>query len=252
MVYGLWLSADGMLAQQHRQDVLANNLANVDTPGFKPDRVAFAERLNESLLRAAPGASLTSLGQSTGGLFSQANYTDYAQGRVVESGNPLDLALLGDGFLKIQTADGAFFTRDGRLTTDVNGTLRHAASNGVVLGAQDQPLRIDVGSKEPLSIDRGGRLRQGTNILGDIGVTDFEDRQELDKIGNNLLSADRARPIAASGSFRQGYVEMSGVEPSAALVDMIAASRAYEMSASLISMQNESLGRLVNDVGRLG
>lgn len=252
MVYGMWLSADGLLAQQQRQDVIANNLANVDTPGFKPDRVAFAERLNESLLRASSGTSLPSLGQSTGGLFARTDYTDYTQGGVLPTGNKLDVALLDKGFLKVQTPDGVFYTRDGRMTTDQSGALRHAASNGYVLSSQDQPLRVEVGSKDPVAIDQTGRIRQGTNIVGDIGVTDFENPQLLDKLGKNLYSADRAAPFPVRPMVRQGFVEASGVEPSRALVDMIAASRAYEMGASLISMQDESLGRLVNDVGRIG
>lgn len=252
MVNGLWLSADGLIAQQYRQDVIANNLANVDTAGFKPDRVAFAERLNEAVLRGAVGESDPTLSRSSGGLFSDPAYTDFAQGRLIPTNNKLDLALVGEGFFAVETGDGTFYTRDGRFTADVQGTIRHTASGGAVLSAQGLPVRIDTGSREPLHIDSTGRMRQGDNIIGDVGIVDFEDRRALDKTGENLFSGDRAVAREGRGDVRQGYVEASGVDPSSTLVEMIAATRAYEMGASLISLQNETLGRAVNDVGRIG
>ncbi|HWL94549.1 MAG TPA: flagellar hook-basal body protein [Phycisphaerae bacterium] len=252
MLQGLWLSADGLIAQQYRQDVIANNLANVDTPGFKPDRVAFSERLNEARLRGALGDSHPAYLRSTGGLFSRAEYTDFKPGHVIPTQNPLDVALLGDGFLQVRTAEGEFFTRDGRLTTDIDGTVRHIASGGAVLTEQGRPLQIDLALREPLTIDSAGRVRQGSDIAGDLAIVDFQDRSELDKVGQNLFSADRARPTAGAASVKQGFVESSGVDPSTTLVEMIAASRAYEMGASMISLQDQTLGRVVNDVGRIG
>ncbi len=252
MLYGLWLSADGLIAQQYRQDVIANNLANVDTPGFKPDRVAFAERLTEAMLQGKPRASDAAQSRATGGLFGQAVYTDFTTGRIIPSDNPLDVALLGDGFLKVRTANGEFYTRDGRMTLDRAGTLRHVASGGEILNEANRPMQLDLASREPVHIDATGRIRQGADVVGDLAMVDFEDRGALDKIGDNLFSGDRALPMAGRGQVKQGYTEASGVDPSRTLVEMIAASRAYEMGASLISLQNETLGRAVNDVGRIG
>jgi len=252
MVYGLYLSADGLLAQQYRQEVIANNVANVNTPGFKADRVAFAERLSESMLRRSPGARQPVLDPSTGGLFGMPVYTDYSQGSIIRSDNPLDLAISEGGFLSVQTPDGTRFTRDGRLVLGRDGQLRHAASGGKVLDVRGRPVVLDPSAKGLVKIDQAGRITQGDRAVGQIGLADFEDRQQLRKVGKNLYDGDRARRIEASGRIQQGAYEGSGVEPAAALVDMIAASRAYEMNASLISMQDESLNRAVNDVGRLG
>ena len=83
-------------------------------------------------------------------------------------------------------------------------------------------------------------------------MVDFEDRGRLEKVGQNLFSGDNARRVEAGGRIRQFATESSGVEPTTSLVEMIAASRAYEMNASMLSMQNESLGRAVNEVGRIG
>lgn len=252
MVYGLYLSADGLLAQQYRQDVIANNMANVDTPGFKADRIAFAERLNESMLRQSPGARLPSLDPSTGGLFGTPVYTDYAQGNIIPSNNPLDLAILDNGFLTVQTPEGDRYTRDGRLVADQDGTLRHAASGGAVLDERGRAIAIDPAAKGLVKIDQLGRVSQGDTVIGRLSLVDFEDRQALEKVGQNLYDSQAARQIAATGEIKQGAYEASGVEPASALVDMISAARAYEMNVSLISMQDETLGRAVNEVGRIG
>lgn len=252
MVYGLWLSADGMLSQQYRQSVNANNLANVDTPGFKPDRVAFAERLNESLLEGSPDARHPILDSSTGGLFGTPTYTDFSPGGLIPSSNPFDVAILENGFLTVQTPEGLRYTRDGRLMIDSNGTLNHVASGGVVVDYEGRPLVIDLAAKDLTRIDETGRITQGASNLGNLAIVDFEDRQQLEKIGQNLYAGDEAGVTKAKSAVRQYAYEASGVEPTSALVDMISASRAYEMNASLISMQDESLGRVVNDVGRIG
>jgi flagellar basal-body rod protein FlgF len=252
MVNGLWLSADGLIAQQYRQDVIANNLANVDTAGFKPDRVSFAERLNEANLTGAMGASDPALAKSTGGLFGRPLHTDFSPGPLIPTQNKMDLAILEDGFFTVRTQEGLFYTRDGRMTTDNDGTIRHVASGGAVLNPQGQALQIDIDSREPLNVDSTGRMRQGTDILGELAIVDFEDRRQLDKIGDNLFSGDRAVPLDVQARVKQGFIEASGVNPTTTLVDMIAASRAYELGASMISIQNETLGRVVNDVGRIG
>ncbi|MCG8404313.1 MAG: flagellar hook-basal body protein [Phycisphaerales bacterium] len=252
MVYGLWLSADGMLAEQYRQTVIANNLANVDTPGFKPDRVAFAERLSESTQGGSLGARHPVLDPSTGGLFGRPVYTDYSQGGLIPSSNPLDVAVLGDGFLTIRTPEGTRYTRDGRLTIDANGTLRHVASGGAVVDAQGQPLVLDPSAPDLTKIDENGRVSQRGRAVGELAVANFKDPQQLEKIGQNLYSGDELRVAKADSPVKQFVYEASGAEPTTALVDMISATRAYEMNASLIGMQDESLGRLINEVGRIG
>lgn len=253
MVYGLWLSADGLTAQQYRQDVIANNLANVDTPGFKPDRVAFAERMVESQSRNALGTRHDVLDAGTGGLFELPAYTDFEQpGGIVSSNNPLDIAIRDNGFLTVQTPDGPRYTRDGRLVMDADGTLRHGASNGLVVDSDGRPIALDPSSKQPIKIAASGRVSQGAAVAGTLALVDFDDRQLLEKVGENLFAGDRATPIVASVQVKQHAYESSGVEPAKTLVDMIAATRAYQMNATMITMQDQSLGRLVNDVGRIG
>lgn len=252
MLYGLWLSADGLSAQQVRQQVLANNLAQVDSPGFKPDRVSFSERLNESLLQGgAPDTQHAGFGNATGGLAATQIYTDYQQGRFIPTSNKLDVALRGSGFLSIGTEDGTRYTRDGRLTLGPEGELLHVASGGRVLDANGRPIVLDPQNPKGVNIDSRGRVQQGDTLAGTLGVVDFENPQALEKAGENLLDAKDARRTASSADVRQGMIEASGVDPTLSLVDMITATRAYEMGASMIQLQDESLGRVVNDVGRI-
>lgn len=252
MVYGIWLSADGLSTQQVRQEVLANNLAQVDTPGFKADRVAFSERMNESLLRGnEPSTRHAGFDNATGGLFPTQIYTNYEQGRFIPTSNKLDVALQGSGFLSVGTEDGARYTRDGRLTIDAEGSLIHIASGGHVLDEGGRPIVLDPRQVGDVAFDGRGRILQGQTLVGQLGVVDFENPQDLEKSGENLVAAGNAQRIPAKANVRQGMVEASGVDPTLSMVDMIAATRAYEMGASMIRMQDESLGRVVNDVGRI-
>jgi len=252
MVYGLWHSAAGLQAQQYRQAVIANNLANASTPGFKPDRIAFQERLSASRAGVSLGPRHPTLDTLTGGLFASPVYTDYTPAGSVPSANPFDVSINGDGFLSVRTPEGMRYTRDGRLIMDKDGALRHVASGGAMVDAADRPIVLDPASHAPVKIDASGRVRQGESIVGQLAVVDFEDREALEKEGHNLSSGDKARSIPADGRVRQFSTENSGVDPVTTLVEMIAASRAYETNAAMLSMQNDTLGRTVNEVGRLG
>lgn len=252
MVNGIWLSADGLSAQQVRQEVLANNLAQTDTPGFKADRVAFGERLNEWQLRGnEPSTRFPGFDQSTGGLFATDIYTSHEQGRFIPTSNKLDVALQGNGFLTVGTDDGVQHTRDGRLTVDPEGALVHIASGGRLLDDGGQPIIVNPKQLDAVAIDARGRVQQGETNAGTLGIVDFDDPQSMLKVGENMYAAGDARRIAPKASVRQGMIEASGVDPTLSMVDMIAATRAYELGAQMIRMQDESLGRTVNDVGRI-
>ncbi len=252
MVYGLWQSAAGLQAQEYRQAVIANNLANAETPGFKADRIAFQERLNAASAHGDLQAGYPALDAMTGGLFETPVYTDFSQGGILPSNSALDVAVDGEGFLMVQSRDGVRYTRDGRFVMDNQGSLVHASTGGAVLNADGQPIMLDPSSSEPVRIDESGQVRQGERSVGRLALVAFADHRQLDKIGGNLYAADAAaRSQKAGGRIKQSAYEASGVEPISALVEMIAATRAYEANARLISLQDESLGRVVSDLGRV-
>lgn len=252
MVHGLWQSAAGLQTQEYRQAILANNLANVDTPGFKPDRITFQERL-----AAAHGDSSMKLRHPVldalpGGLFESPVYTDYSQASLETSQGPLDVAVTGDGFLAVRTAEGPRYTRDGRMVLDRNGTLLHAASGAPIADERGRPIYLDRTAIDNVKIDGEGNIHQGDLVVGQLALVDFADRGQLQKTGQNLLDAGGMRPNPAKGAVQQYTIEASGVDPVTSLVEMIEATRIYQMNASLLTMQDESLGRAVNEVGRIG
>jgi flagellar basal-body rod protein FlgG len=252
MIYGLWQSAAGLQAQDYRQALLANNLANVDTPGYKPDRVAFRERLSAALAGAPRPTRHPILDALPGGLFETPVHTDFSTASIDPTTSSLDLAIDGDGFFTVRTPDGPRYTRDGRLTLTRDGELRHVASGSPVVDAEGRPILVDPSQPGLIKIDDQGRVKQGDRTAGRLAVVDFEDHSDLYKTGQNLFASDRARVTPSSGTVRQFAVEASGADPITSLVEMIDATRAYQMNATMLTLQDESLGRLVNELGRIG
>jgi flagellar basal-body rod protein FlgF len=245
MIYGLYHSAAGMLASEYRQNVIANNLANADTVGFKRDVPTFAERLTavEEGLRDGPSAA--DLAGISGGLALGGTYTDHSVGPLMQTGNPTDVALEGPGFLTVQTDQGPLFTRDGRLMIDSNGLLVSAVDGAPVLGVGGAPLHVNpVGGR--LSISNEGQVQQDGTTLGELQIVDFADYDQLRKVGTTRFDANGMQTVPSVALVRQSYVENSGVQPIGELVNMLDASHAYQMNARLVSLQDESLGRVIN------
>lgn len=257
MIYGIWQSAAGLQAQGVRQDVLANNLANSETPGFKPDGVSFRERLiaaraDENVPGDGPRLPHAILDAQTGGLTFAPRHTDFSQSALVTTANPLDLAIQGDGFFAIRTPQGKAYTRSGQFTLREDGTLVMAAGGLEVLDRASRPIRLDRASREPIRVDSTGAIRQGSTTIGGLDLTRFADPQALRKTGRNLFDAGSATPAAFDGEVKQFAYEGSGVDTVSTLVKLIEATRAYEFNATMITLQDGTLGRAVNDVGRLG
>lgn len=250
MVYGLWQSAAGLQTQDYRQTVLANNLANADTTAFKADRVSFIERLNAARTKGGPSAG--ELGAMTGGLLEAPLFTDFSQASLVPSVSKFDLAIEGEGFFKVQTKDGVRVTRDGQTLLNKDGMLVHVATGGAMLDVSNRPIFLNPTQIDKLKIDTNGVIRQGESIAGQLALVEFDDPQKLQKEGKNIFNSDGARATRARGEVRQNYTEGSGVEPVTELVDLMAAARAYQLNATMISLQDESLGRVVNQLGRIG
>jgi flagellar hook-basal body protein len=175
MVYGLWQSAAGLQAQDYRQAIIANNLANVDTPGFKPDRISFAERMSAAKSGAPRPTRHPVLDALPGGLFETPVHTDYSQASIETTSSPLDVAIEGSGFLTVQTPDGPRYTRDGRLTLNRDGELRHASSGFPVVDGDGKSIVLDASQPRLIKIDEQGQVKQGERA-GRLGAVDFADR----------------------------------------------------------------------------
>jgi flagellar basal-body rod protein FlgF len=172
-----------MRANQHRQDVLANNLANASTPGFKPDLALVREWSATAGLTGRTSVPAITMPVAL-------THTDFTAGPVERTGNPLDAAITGDGFFKIQTPDGTRYTRDGRFTLSAAGELVTVAGGHPVLGAQEEPIVLPPVLAGRARIDAGGHVTAGEAQFGRIGIVRFEDTSGLHKTGGNLLAAD--------------------------------------------------------------
>jgi flagellar basal-body rod protein FlgG len=228
---GLYLAASGMLAEQVRQNQIANDLANASTPGYKSDRMV--QRTFGSLLL---GNSLTgqTIGSQTTAVQVTKEVTDFSPQPVKDTGEPLDFAIVGDGFFALQTANGTRYTRNGQFTANAQGQLVTAAGDRV-LGRDGQPLTLGAdGNVDP-------------RRLNVVLLTNPR------KVGDNLVTGTPGRPAGqVAGQVRSGALEGSGADPTEAMVDMIASMRAYESGQKVIQTIDAELGRAASDVGRIG
>lgn len=242
MIYGLYTSAAGMLVGEYRQAVLANNLANADTVGFKRDVAVFAERRPAWAGSAVRGPAEL-LKEMSGGVWLAGSFTDHSFGSLQKTGAPLDVALDGPGFFVVEKNGREYLTRDGRLTTDARGRLIAASDGATVVGSGGQPILVNPVGAAP-RIDEVGRVIQDGAIVGELAIVDVGDYRTLRKAGAGRFVSDEARPIPAGALVLAGHVEQSGVEPVRELVSMIEAARAYQLNAQMVGLQDQTLGRL--------
>ncbi len=249
MIYGLYHSAAGMMTNEYRTDVIANNIANADTVGFKRQFAVFAERQPAADAGQRSGPSAEYLQGLSGGLWLGRTHTDFESGPPVRTDRPLDVALEGRGFLSVQKDGAKLFTRDGRLLMDPAGRLVAATDGAPVLGRGGVPIVLNpLGGSA--SIDDAGRIMQDNAVAGWLEVSDFDDYAALRHAGAGRYDAGGQTPIAPQARVLAGHVENSAVEPVSELVQMIEASRAYQMNAQMISLQDQTAARLISVVTR--
>lgn len=247
MIYGTYLSAAGMANEQARQDLIANNLANVETTGFKRVLALYQERGPQS---GAPDE----LAKMTGGRWMLPTQLDSSQGGLEETGNPLDLAIVGeDGYLTVEKNGTRHLTRDGQLAVNGNGELSLATDPAarVLDAVTDQPINVGQTPATDLAVDDRGVVRHipTDQPLAQIKLAVADN---IRPIGGNLLAfTGPLRPAADDVEVRSGYVERSNVDPTTELTRLIEAGRLLEANANMIRYQDASLGRLI-EASRVG
>jgi flagellar basal-body rod protein FlgF len=254
MISGLYASASAMTIEEIKHDVIANNMANAGTVGFKRDNVSissFDEALNSAVRKIGQSETLLQPPSSSTGI---GNYTDFSQGSIRMTENSLDAAINGDGFFAIQTPEGIRYTRNGSFALNENNDLIMAGSpQHRVLGTGNTPITVpDSGGK--ISIDNKGNITIGDEAVGTLMVTAFEDNAMLVKTGGNLFIAQNegSGTTAAEGSYTiaQSSLEMSNVNVIQEMVAMIINQRNYQLSQKMIQSQDQTIERAINDVGR--
>lgn len=257
MNYGLYLSASGALANMYRQDVFANNLANVNTAGFKNDLAAITQRRPESR-EGGFGADLSHklLDKLGGGVLAGPQKISFSQGPVQKTESPLDLAITSKNQFFVTEApngqSGVRLTRDGRLAIDSQGYLTTAAGGHHILDSSDQ--RIQLQSNAKAIINGKGQVLQNNQVVGQIQVTQITDTDRLIKQGTSLYqwtqgSDPRTEPEAIG--IEPEAIEASSVDPVMAMMKLMDASRAAEGNANLIRYHDTLMDRAINTLGRI-
>ncbi|MHC4416526.1 MAG: flagellar hook-basal body protein [Planctomycetota bacterium] len=256
MNYGLYLSATGVLTNMHRQDVIANNIANVNTVGFKPDAVHIRQRLPERLEARAPTDPHRLLETLGGGHLINPTRITLRQGELIKTGNDLDLAIEGEGFLAVRGPGGGpdpvQLTRDGRLALNAQGELIMVTTGLRVLDVNDQPIRLD--RARAVNINSNGDVLQDGRIRATIQITAPRDTDRLEKTGHNLLRIDAAGPSdrrPAGGRLLQGHVESSATNAILALNDLVKAAKSVQGNARMMQYHDHIMGQAVNTLGRV-
>jgi flagellar basal-body rod protein FlgG len=245
MIYGLYESAAGMLTNDYRQAVLANNIANADTVGFKRDVATFAERLPARLEGERSGPSAVGLEGLSGGQWLGRTFTDYTDAPKIRTDNPYDIALDGPGFLVVQANGQRLYTRDGRMTKSPDGVLVAASDGAPILGRGGIPIRLNPYGGPP-SVDTDGRIMQDGGVVGQLELVDFENYAALQKAGAARFTAPGDRQLPAPVLVQSGCLEGSGVQPVTELVSMMEATQAYQLNARMVTLQDDSVSKLIN------
>jgi flagellar basal-body rod protein FlgF len=253
MIYGLYQSAAGVLTNSYRQDVIANNLANAETVGFKKDLATFQQRRTEAQERGTDRSTNALLENLGGGVFASPSSVDTSQGELETSSNNLDLAIEGKGYFAVRDHGQTRLTRDGRFMSDRDGHLAMANSAGqLVLNDKGEPISLMRGvGPADTAVGRNGEITQNGVYLGRIGMYDVSDPMKLQKLGGNLLSPDATDLQPATGMIHGNAVERSNVEPATELVALMDAQRQLEANANMIRIQDSMLQHAVNEVGKL-
>jgi len=278
MIRGLYTGASGMIAQQARIDNVANNLANVDKTGYKRDLTLFKafpdmliRRINDDGLGIVPAGSYDTMpivGKLGTGVEVNEVYTEFEQGSLQHTENPLDLALEGRGFFTVVTERGERYTRDGGFTINKDGFV--VTKNGNLVLGENGPIKVQANNfminergevlvNAAISLDPRDVVGMANNnwedpvVIDKLKIVDFENIREIKKEGDSLYrETELSGPPLPPGDIKiiQGFLEKSNVNVVREMVDMIEVQRSYEANQKAILTHSDTLGRLINEVAR--
>lgn len=240
---GIYGAISGNMAMMKQLDVLAHNLANVNTPGYKQDSITFEAVLTASVLQGTEGAA------DSPALATESYAIDFSAGMVKVTDNTFDLALDGDGFFAINTPQGKAYTRQGNFKLDANSRL--VTADGYEVLGNGAPIVINGGS---VSFDAKGKILVEGQETGTLDVVDFPQPYDLKKIGSALFMPNNtnATPQAARDTVvRQGHLEGSNVNTLEAMVRMIETTRSSETCQKMIQNYDQLTGKAVNELGKV-
>jgi flagellar basal-body rod protein FlgF len=243
----LLVSLSHQLASYRAMDVIANNIANASTPGFKREAAKFEEFV--TMMRPAEGQ--TGL-QPVSFVKDAGVMRDSSQGNLEQTGATYDVAVNGAGYFAVQTPTGLRYTRDGHFSLDNNGTL--VTSQGFQVQGDGGPILITPNDGE-INIAPDGTISSVVNGIGNqlakLKVVEFPDPSALTKLGANLYSTTQTATTSTTATVRQGMLEASNVQPIIEISHMIEVMRAYEATASLSKSQEDLMRQAIDQLGQV-
>jgi flagellar basal-body rod protein FlgF len=263
MIRGLYTAAFGMIENQTRQDVTANNIANSETTGYKEDKIVdreFPEVMLQNEYSNGLGRDVHRLGSMPLGVTGEGPYTDFKQGASVETGRKLDFAIEGRGFFPVRYFDGITdsikYTRDGSFNLDGEGNVvtseggfplaRDAATGEIV------PMKL---AGNEIKVDSHGNVFVDSQLKYTLVIDDFNDYNSLSKYGKNMYDIKQGSGAAAyeitdgTSQVVQGRLEQSNVDMNSQITDMIVNLRRYQANQRVLNSIDETLDKTINEVG---
>ena len=242
---GMYAAVSGNIASMQRMEVITNNLANINTVGFKKDRMIFDTMLNSAKNPTQPAGTLTDAPV----LSDYTVETDFSAGPLKQTGNPLDLALDGSGFFVVNTPQGKAYTRQGNFHLDGNGKV--VTADGYEVQGGGGPVTIKGGK---VDINEKGEVSVDGQQVATLSVVDFPKPYQLQKIGSAMFvpsGPEMTEQPATGTQVRQGALEDSNVQPLLEMVNLIETTRLYESCVKTIQSYDEMANKAANDLGRV-
>lgn len=240
----LFVGLSRQMILRREMEIIANNIANMDTTGFKVELM---------MQKTDPAEPAVTLGGPRPVKFVAPDGVarDFGQGVLTKTGGEFDMSIEGQGFFQVQTPQGQRYTRDGRFTTDPTGRLVTQGGHAV-LDASGGEIVIDM-EKGQVSVGPDGTMSQGNETVGKVGMYAFANPGALEKAGDNLFrnASNLAANPAAEARLRQGFLEGSNVKPVIEITRMVEVSRAYEQTARMMDSEHELSRRAVERLGKL-
>ncbi len=270
----IWVPLSGQIAQQRKVETIANNIANANTAGFKKDRLAFKEHLT-ALTKGAdivdlprkewsPDDFYRSQGAENAFVKVDGSYTDFEQGPLSPSHNPLDLALFGKGFFEVLTPTGVRFTRKGNFSISKDGELVTEQGYKLLGKVPEQTDEIETPTEQTIqqrvikipdtskvTISKEGEIYNRSGKLADISIVEFRDLHALRKQGHSLFinnAQDNIQRAAVKTTVNQGFIEGSNVNAIKEMSELINAHRHFENIQKAISTYDQISGKIANDI----
>lgn len=251
MPYSLYISAEGAAAQSRRMETIANNLANVDTVGFKRDLAVQQARFAEETAQGLDQPGTRTVNDLGGGVMTPATLTDFSHGPMKNTTIPTDMAIEGPGFFVVSDGERELLTRAGNFSLTATGDL--VTQQGyAVLNSSGQPVRVPP-DQGPWQITSDGSVFQAGNATP-LAIVEPDSLLQLQKVGeNSFLPLEPAKPVSPlERRVAQGYLEGSTVAATTEMMEMIQTSRAFEANVNLIRHQDQMLGTLIGRLLKAG